>query len=145
MRLLAALLAHSGDSWFWILALGLVWYLDSGVWQYRARSMFIGVLVTALLVLVIKFSVRRQRPEGTWGGVYRSTDPHSFPSGHAARAAMLAVLGFHLGPGLHGVILMGWAGLVGMARVAMGVHFLSDVAAGWSLGVIIGVVLSLFF
>lgn len=94
----------------------------------------------AALVLLVKFSVRRRRPAGEWGNIYRSTDPHSFPSGHAARAAMLAVLGLGLGPPWFGVALLLWAPLVSLARVAMGLHYLSDVVAGVFLGVIAGVV-----
>ena len=34
-------------------------------WKYRAVVLAASILVTAILVLAIKFSVRRQRPEGT--------------------------------------------------------------------------------
>ena len=91
-------------------------------------------------MLLVKFSVRRQRPEGDWGGIYRLTDPHSFPSGHAARAAMLAVLGVGLGPPWFGAVLVAWTPLVSLARVAMGVHYISDVVAGILLGLLAGAV-----
>jgi undecaprenyl-diphosphatase len=94
--------------------------------------------VTAVVVMAIKFTVRRSRPEGEWGRIYRSTDPHSFPSGHAARAAMLAVLGLGLGPAWLGIALLIWAPLVGLARVVLGVHYPSDVAAGMVLGAVMG-------
>jgi len=96
------------------------------------------ILLTAVIVLTVKFLVRRKRPEGSWGGIYRSTDPHSFPSGHAARAVMLAVLALVLGPVWLAVILVLWVPLVCLARVAMGLHYLSDVLAGIIFGVIIG-------
>jgi len=40
--------------------------------------------------------------------------------------------------------LLGWAPLVCLARVSMGVHYLSDVVAGMVVGVIAGIFL-LFF
>ena len=86
--------------------------------------------------MAIKFLVRRKRPEGDWGGIYRRTDPHSFPSGHAARAALLAVLAISLGPTWFGILLLIWAPLVILARVVMGVHYLSDVIAGAILGIL---------
>ena len=46
----------------------------------------------AVMVLLIKFRIRRQRPVGEWGRIYRNTDPHSFPSGHAARAFLIATI-----------------------------------------------------
>lgn len=138
LRSVAALLAHSGDSWFWLLALGLVWWRGGEIWRTRAATMIIAILVTAALVMAVKFTVRRRRPEGEWGGIYRATDPHSFPSGHAARAALLAVIASGLGPAWLGVALAVWAPLVVLARVAMGVHYLSDVLAGALLGVLMG-------
>ena len=142
LRTLAALLAHSGDSWFWLPGLGLLWWLGTDYWKVRALILIIAILITALLVFVIKQAVRRSRPVGEWGKFYRSTDPHSFPSGHAARSAMLAVVLLGLGPTWLGSVLLVWATLVGLARVAMGVHYLSDVLAGWILGIVVaGIVL----
>ena len=105
--------------------------------------MVVGVALTAAVVFVIKLSVRRSRPQGEWGKIYRSTDPHSFPSGHAARAMMLAVVALGLGPTWPGLALLLWAPLVGMARVALGVHYPSDVAAGMVVGIIMGFVVLL--
>jgi undecaprenyl-diphosphatase len=136
-----AVLAHSGDSWFLILALIILWLLGTPYWRERAVIMEADIVITAILVMAIKFSVRRSRPEGEWGGIYRNTDPHSFPSGHAARAAMLAVLALGLGPTWLAVILLIWAPMVALARVAMGLHYLSDVLAGALIGVIMGVIL----
>ena len=138
LRTAAALLAHSGDSWFWWLGLGVVWLVGDAFWKTRAAAMAGSILLTAVIVLTVKFLVRRKRPEGSWGGIYRSTDPHSFPSGHAARAVMLAVLALVLGPVWLAVILVLWVPLVCLARVAMGLHYLSDVLAGIIFGVIIG-------
>jgi len=145
LRRAAALLAHSGDSWFWLLGLALVWLLGPGYWRSRAVVLAVGITATAVIVLAIKFSVRRQRPAGEWGRIYRSTDPHSFPSGHAARGAMLAVIGLAFGPSWFGGALLVWAPLVSLARVTMGVHYLSDVLAGILLGVLMGLVILQIF
>jgi undecaprenyl-diphosphatase len=137
-RTVAAILAHSGDSWLWILGLILAWWWGDTqlkVWALRLLGM---ILATALLVMVIKFSVRRRRPEGEWGSIYRNTDPHSFPSGHAARAALLAVLTISWGPRWLGILVLLWAPFVSTARVAMGLHYLSDVLVGAALGIISG-------
>ena len=138
LRSIAAILAHSGDSWFWLVGLGLLWWQGTDYWKIRAAILIIAILLTALLVFLVKFTVRRRRPAGEWGKLYRTTDPHSFPSGHAVRAAILAVIMVGLGPLWFGLLLTAWAPLVGLARVAMGVHFLSDVVFGWILGLIVG-------
>jgi undecaprenyl-diphosphatase len=144
LRRLASLLAHSGDSWFWLLGLGLLWWLGPESARPTVVVYVLGIFLTAGLVFAIKFTVRRQRPEGEWGSIYRSTDPHSFPSGHAARATMLSILGIGLGPTWLGVMLLIWAPLVGLARVAMGVHYLSDVLAGMLLGLVVGMLIVAF-
>jgi undecaprenyl-diphosphatase len=138
LRLLAIGLAHSGDSWFWGLGLALILALGAADWKTRALWMLAGIIVTAVCVFAIKLLVRRRRPAGEWGQIYRRTDPHSFPSGHAARAVMLAILALALGPAWFGWAVLVWAPLVMLARVAMGVHYLSDVLAGAILGLGIG-------
>jgi undecaprenyl-diphosphatase len=143
-RSLTVFFAHSGDSWFWLAALFLIWWLVDGEWHTRAALMVVGILALAVLVLAIKFTVRRRRPEGEWGAIYRNTDPHSFPSGHAARAIFLAVLALGLGPLWFGIILLIWAPLVALARVALGVHYLSDIVAGMLLGILAGPVMLAF-
>ena len=140
LRTGAAFFAHSGDSWFWLPALLLVGLYGQPFWQSRVIALGIGVLVAIPIVMTLKFTIRRQRPAGEWGTMYRSADPHSFPSGHAARATLLAVMAVGLGPSWFGLIMVIWAPLVILARVAMGVHYLSDVLAGTLIGSLIGTV-----
>jgi undecaprenyl-diphosphatase len=100
-----------------------------------------GISVLAALVMGLKFIIRRRRPEGDWGGIYRNTDPHSFPSGHAARAFLIAVAATGLGPASVALALWIWAPLVALARVAMGVHYVSDIVAGFIVGILMGTIL----
>ena len=137
LRTLASVLAHSGDSWFWLAGFILIWLLGPPSWRPMVQSLVIAILLTAVLVLILKFSVRRRRPEGSWGNIYRNTDPHSFPSGHAARAFMIAVVASALAPAWLAVLLWVWAPLVAIARVAMGVHYVSDIIAGAILGILV--------
>jgi undecaprenyl-diphosphatase len=130
--------AHSGDSWFWGLGLVLLWlFTKEPAWKQWAVIQFGGVSALAVIVMTLKFIIRRRRPEGEWGGIYRNTDPHSFPSGHAARAFLIAVVATALGPTWVGIILWIWAPLVALARVAMGVHYVSDILAGMVVGILI--------
>jgi membrane-associated phospholipid phosphatase len=138
LRTVAAFLAHSGDSWFWWAGLTLLWWRGNAFWRPWALTVLLSIIALAVIVLVIKFSIRRRRPEGDWGGLYRTTDPHSFPSGHAARATLIAVLAIGLGPWWLAILLCAWMPMVSLARVAMGVHYLSDVAAGVVLGAVAG-------
>ena len=140
VRAFAAFFAHSGDSWFWWVALILLWPFSSSFWRRWEVVEFVGIGLLAVLVLSIKFLVRRRRPEGEWGGIYRNTDPHSFPSGHAARALLIAVIASALAPGWLAILLWVWAPLVSLARVAMGLHYVSDVVAGAALGIVVALI-----
>jgi membrane-associated phospholipid phosphatase len=144
LRRAAIFLAHSGDSWFWGIGLVIVFWLGSEEWKRRAIWLFAGIAVMAVIAQTLKWLFRRQRPPGEWGTIYRSADPHSFPSGHAARMAMLVVLGFALGPLWFAFLLLVWAPLVALARVAMGVHYLSDIVAGALLGLVVGLAIVQF-
>lgn len=140
LRAIAAFLAHSGDSWFWAIGLLALWLSGDSFWKEWAVVQLGSISLLAAMVLLIKFRIKRKRPEGEWGRVYRFSDPHSFPSGHAARAFLIATIATGLGPAWLAAVLWIWAPLVALARVAMGVHYLSDIVAGALFGVVIGLI-----
>ena len=140
LRAMAVFFAHSGDSWFWGAALLLGWLFSNSAWRKWEIVELIAISLLAALVMAIKFLVRRKRPEGEWGGIYRNTDPHSFPSGHAARSFLIAVIASALSPVWLAILLWAWAPLVALARVAMGVHYVSDVVAGAVVGILSAVI-----
>lgn len=113
-----------------VVALGLWWALQ------RRAAVFFGLAVVGaeILNLAAKFFVPRSRPLP-----WMDLDPqsaYSFPSGHSMAAAALgAALAFLLWPtrwrwaGL--VLGLTWALGMGWSRVYLGVHYPSDVLAGW--------------
>ena len=137
VRKAASFLAHSGDSWYWLIALFFIWLFSKGNLHTQAALFAGAITLQAFSVLILKSMIKRKRPQGEWGAIYRNIDPHSFPSGHAVRAVMIAALawGWNLQP--LAWMLMIWAPWVGLARVALGVHYLSDVVAGWILGLLL--------
>ena len=145
LRAIAAFLAHSGDSWFWAIGLLALWLSGDSFWKEWAVIQLGSISLLAALVLLIKFRIKRKRPEGEWGQVYRFSDPHSFPSGHSARAFLIATIAAGLGSGILAIVLWIWAPLVALARVAMGVHYLSDIIAGAALGILIAWIILLLY
>lgn len=100
--------------------------------RFRAMSydMLVASLVSAGYTQALKLAVGRERPNGE--------DNKSFPSGHASNAFALAAVaqrhyGWKLGAPSYLV-----AGLVGASRLQRDKHWLSDVVAGATLGIIVG-------
>lgn len=137
--------AHSGDSWFWLAGLFLIWLFSAGKRHQLAAVFAAAIIIQAVIVILIKFAIRRRRPEGTWGEVYRKTDPHSFPSGHAVRAVMLAFMAWGLNLYPLNWILAFWAPIVSYARIALGLHYIIDVVAGWVLGIMLAFAMLNFY
>ena len=135
----AALLSHSGDSWLWCGVLFLFWLFAEGSVQKNLAFWGISIALTALFIFILKRVIHRKRPEGDWGSIYRKTDPHSFPSGHAVRAGLIVVLagktfGFPII-----ILFLIWAFLMMYSRVITGVHYLLDIYFGFILGILIGI------
>jgi membrane protein DedA with SNARE-associated domain len=112
----------------------------------RRRWAELGVLLAgAVLIYVgvheLKDAIDRPRPEG--GAI--SVSGSSFPSAHAAYSTFYVWLAvtivMRLRPGMArgaavvaaGIVL---TALVGLSRVYLDVHYLSDVSAGWALGTV---------
>ena len=92
-------------------------------------SLFRAQFVSQTTVQTIKFAVRRTRPDGTI---------LSFPSGHSASAfATASVLQAELGWKI-GVPAYGAAAWVAASRVHAKRHYLSDVIAGATIGIMAG-------
>ncbi len=138
LRTILSLISHSCDSWYWLAGLVLIWILNRGPLRQMVVFMAFCMVLLAVIVLGIKFVIKRPRPKGDFGQVYRETDPHSFPSGHAARAMAIAVLVATFGKPWLSVLVFLWAFLVGYSRVALALHYLSDVVVGWLIGLLSG-------
>jgi undecaprenyl-diphosphatase len=138
LRRAAIPLARSGDAWIWFVAAAVMAAIGDAAIRRTMAFVVLVIVATGLVVKLGKLGARRARPDGAWGSSYRRQDPHAFPSGHAARAAVLTVLGFALGPAWLGPLMTIWTALVALSRVVLGVHFLSDVVAGAVLGIACG-------
>lgn len=141
LRWLALVAAHSGNSPFWLLGsiAALVW--GNTIWQGLGWRALIGTAVAGAVTTILKWIFRRQRPPGEGRGFYTRFDHHAFPSGHAGRAACIVTLLAPLLPPWGLALLIGWAGWVGLARIALQVHFVSDIVGGWVVGSLVGLTL----
>lgn len=137
-RWAAGLLAHSGDSQWWLAAGALLWWRAEDGWREAGMRIVTVTLISGLTSTILKWLVRRPRPGQSTLLLYLPFDRHSFPSGHATRIGGLIVVLGALAPAWAGLALVLWGLAVGVSRVALGVHFAADIAAGWLLGVLLG-------
>jgi membrane-associated phospholipid phosphatase len=135
-------LSRSAD--FFVLWIGIAAALAASHDERGRRAAVRGLagMVTASTAsnVLAKGLVRRPRPAGEVPPDRRpgrTPVTSSFPSGHAAAAAAFATgVGLEM-PAL--VVPVGaLAVAVGVARVVNGVHYPSDIVAGWALGVGVG-------
>jgi undecaprenyl-diphosphatase len=145
LRVLAFIAAHSGDSPLWLIGatMALIW--GDGAWRGFGGRVLIATLAAGSAATVLKWIFRRQRPPGESLGFYSRFDRHAFPSGHAGRCACMVVLLTPLLPAWVIAPLALWVLTVGLARVALQVHFLSDIIGGWMVGLLVGLTLQLVF
>jgi undecaprenyl-diphosphatase len=89
-----------------------------------------------IIVELIKIALHRPRPLPVDRLVL--VDSASFPSSHSAGAMLTGValvMAFGRGPRWLGAAI-GFAMAVGWSRIALGVHWPSDVLAGWGFGLL---------
>ncbi len=136
----------SDTTTFVSIAMALMVIMISLVKRSKPMRMKFFMLLTVLLLVVLasqglKGVIKRDRPFDTFPSIEKLSTggDSSFPSGHTleafAMAAAISIL-FSRKPIILPVYL--WAIMVAYSRIALGVHYPSDVLAGIMIGTLIG-------
>ncbi|MFD9410241.1 phosphatase PAP2 family protein [Streptomyces sp. NPDC059989] len=137
------------SDWLWdpwamralaVLACGLLWWRGQ---RERALRVVLAVVVATAVQQGLKALVGRARP--VWPDPVDSADYAAYPSGHALTATVVCGLLLWLlpRPAPRWAAAAAWTAAavsvlgVGFTRVYLGVHWPSDVVAGWLLGVVL--------
>lgn len=111
-------------------------------YSFWAIDSLIALTVSHIIVSIIKKMYQRNRPYLTYPETKtiskRLTD-YSFPSGHTT-AIFSIVTPFMLYMPSMAIYLFCLAGIVGLSRIYIGLHYPSDVLAGAFIGVGVGVI-----
>jgi undecaprenyl-diphosphatase len=121
-----------------VVVAGFLWIVDAPL---KAAFLVAAVSLGSLLNRLLKLAVARPRPDIVEHATYVSNE--SFPSGHTANSAIVyLVLGMMLARVedsfaakifVFGVCTL-LTVMIGLSRVYLGVHWPTDVLAGWILG-----------
>ena len=120
-----------------LVLLGLAWHRGSEEWTRIFLAMLLAMMLAGVAGTVIKRTVPRARPsvhaETRWGGPHFSSKYHSFPSGHVgASTAFFGVL--LIARRRIGLACLPIPILIGVSRMYIGAHYLSDVVCAAVLG-----------
>jgi undecaprenyl-diphosphatase len=134
-------LSALGSGWvlFGVLPVFVVPKLRSH--RLRAVLLLAAAFSASAVVTLVKALTGRVRPLHAlaWAraaGITLPSDP-SFPSGHAAGSFAVAAFVVMLHPRA-GTAIFALAALISVSRVALGVHYPSDVVAGALVGALVG-------
>lgn len=108
--------------------------------RHAALALFSALVAKFGVVALIRYFYPRQRPfvfEGLDSLITQNPLEASFPSGHATFFMALAVYFLLARHKKLGLFLLVSAVLIGLARVAAGVHWPSDVVVGWLIGALV--------
>lgn len=139
VRPLMKLLEISGHGIPWLGGAAYCLYKsDSAAGQEVMLNLLLGLLLDIILISIVKAVVRRRRPAHNRMDMFAtfSVDRFSFPSGHATRAAMCGrfLLAHLVLAAPLRVFVVLWVGLVGLSRVMLGRHHVTDVLFGFWMG-----------
>lgn len=135
-RILLQAASRLGDWPIWVaLIAAQPWLQPNGVLH------LVQYAITALIALsvyrLVKNRLCRERPFITYHGGIQCSEPardrYSFPSGHTMHAVMFTLLVAAHTPWLLPAVIP-LALLIAISRVGLGLHYLSDVAAGAAMG-----------
>jgi undecaprenyl-diphosphatase len=142
VRIVLILASRLGDGWLWLLA-GAALAAMRDLRALAAAAVAVSAVNAATVAL--KRSVRRGRPsEFTPNAFFQigreqlyAFDRFSFPSGHSANAFGLAAVLSQAYPAF-ATLAFAMAATIAASRVALRLHYLTDVVAGVLLGLLLG-------
>jgi membrane-associated phospholipid phosphatase len=153
---IAEIITVTGESkWYYFILvpayLIFLFFAKSKIWSMRILFLFISLSVSGLINMLIKWIAGRHRPINMFNNsqfgfdyfriIYEST---SFPSGHTVTSFALAAAISIICP-RWSIPAFAAAVAIGMSRIMITAHYLSDVLAGAGIGILCTVAVKYYF
>jgi undecaprenyl-diphosphatase len=135
-RTVAVLGAHLGDGPLWFVIAAIALGLGDEATRHFVLLAAVAAIVAVGLTTILKLLIRRSRPREAKGFYSTKYDRHSFPSGHATRVACLAMIFSHQFPHW-AVVFYALALFVVLCRIALDIHYVSDILVGLGIGFLV--------
>lgn len=139
VRQFFAVISRLGDGVFWYTLMAVLPLLYGAAALRASVHMAMVALAGVLLYKSLKSRMVRERPFIQHADIALGTAPldrYSFPSGHTLHAVSFSLVALSYYPQLAWVVLP-FTALVAASRVALGLHYPSDVLAGAALGTLL--------
>lgn len=136
----ARAISFVGDGWLYTLV-AVTAYFTLGSQHPYFWMLLMGFMFERPSYYLLKNSIKRQRPfkQLKRAAYLMPSDEFSLPSGHTSAAFLFAVITATFVP-QYTLFLILAATLIGLSRVFLGVHFLTDVLMGAVIGISYGVI-----
>jgi undecaprenyl-diphosphatase len=136
IRYFFRVISRLGDGIFWYALILYLPYINGDQGWKQALHILLTGLIGLLLYKLLKNYLVRERPYINCNIIYQAApalDRYSFPSGHTLHAVLFStMLSTYLLEFTS--VVWGFASLVAMSRVVLGLHYPSDVVAGALIG-----------
>ena len=140
LRTALGALTHLGSGAVWITVYALLLVLFHDQFSQLILALILAEVIGLLTIIILRYMTKRKRPIIHYK--YFSLTPwnrYSFPSHHALRSFIIAVIVGTDFPGLL-LFLLVMAASVSFSRIYLLKHYLSDVLVGVLLGILLATV-----
>jgi len=139
---LSRCISRTGDGHLYALLLAITWWLgrsgDADLTHTQfSKTGLVAFAIELPLYWLAKNCFKRRRPHELSHLIqltFTPSDKYSLPSGHTTAALMMATLIGQFYPPFY-LLALSWAALIGLSRILLGVHFVTDVILGAILGI----------
>lgn len=135
-----AVVSRLGDGVFWYSLIAILPLIDGRGGLKASLHMLLTGAVALLLYKALKGLTQRERPCHAVAGITAGVPPldhYSFPSGHTLHAVSFTTVALFYYPVL-AWLLVPFTILVATSRIALGLHYPSDVLVATAIGLTLG-------